>query len=188
MQARKTNPGRVPSQMVCRFDIVCRLERTFRKEPTKSGRGARILNKGRSAASGIVPFVQQKHAEAALGGLGSAERSWLNAPWWFVYSEMMRSCGPEFGFFGSVKWQGAGRRRVLLVNCESLSKHITKTWTKPHSLAALTAYNSEVLLCFDYISFSISQPVAFSCVAVSASNTTDRCKGRLEDVCLNISN
>ena len=142
--------GNVPTIVNLRIELTKEMAEdrdafpgSFHESMPKSGRGAKFLNKGRDVAMKHAEFIAKKHSQIKV--LAPAESSWLAAPWWFGYTAKIKSAGPEFGFFGSVNWQGAGHRKCLFVKVEDLVTHIEKTMnsTAQKSLQNLTNYFGE---------------------------------------------
>ena len=72
---------------------------------------------------------------AVLNKLSKAEKQYCQSAWMFAYSPTMKSCAPEFGFLGSLKWTFKGTRSALLVSFDGACRFsVARCAEKPDDL------------------------------------------------------
>ena len=59
--------------------------------------------------------------------MSPSEVDWVKTPWFYAYRADMKSCGPEYGFVGSIKVTTSGSRRVRMVAFDDIMKFMAAT-------------------------------------------------------------
>ena len=91
-----------------------------------SGRGSIPLEAGiDDLAKRLMGFA--KVGSKAKGMVSQSERTFLNQPWVYGYSSVMKSCGAEYGYLGSLKVATAGVRRIRCAGLEDLYQYVSST-------------------------------------------------------------
>ena len=95
----------------------------FKTSPsyTGTGRGAQITQHKFVIDTG--KFVIGAENTDMLGKLSAAEKQYCQSAWMFAYSPTMKSCAPEFGFLGSLKWTLKGTRNALLCTFDGACRY-----------------------------------------------------------------
>lgn len=111
-------------------DAIVKLVETFvneefkkNKSYTGSGRGAQITQHQFAIDAG--KFIIGGQSSGVFEKLSLAEKQYCQSAWMFAYATTMKSCAPEFGFLGSLKWTFKGTRNVLLCSFDGACRYAT---------------------------------------------------------------